>query len=139
MCTYSHHINIFTNILFYLSFKSLEFYNFLAFSADSLHIWTFTKKKVKWSNTPPPHTHTHPPPTIKAQEIKANYPGLWTSLIAQRVKNLSAMQETQVWSLGWEDLLEKGMANYSSILGQKIPQTEESGRLQSIGLQRIKH
>ena len=41
----------------------------------------------------------------------------WTFLIAQLVKNLPAMQETQVQSLGWEDLLEKGMATHSSILG----------------------
>ena len=45
------------------------------------------------------------------------------------------MQETQVWSLGGEDLLEKGMTTHSSILAQKIPWTEKSGGLQSVGLQ----
>jgi len=45
------------------------------------------------------------------------------------VKNLHAMQETWVQSLGWEDLLENGMATHSSILAWRIPQTEESGRL----------
>ena len=54
---------------------------------------------------------------------------LWASLVAQVVKNPSAMQETQVWSLGLGDRLEKGMATHSSILAWKIPQTEELGRL----------
>ena len=49
------------------------------------------------------------------------------------------MQETQVLSLGWEDPLEKGMATHSSILVLRIPGTEEPGRLQSIGLQRVRH
>ena len=49
----------------------------------------------------------------------------------------SAMQETQVQSLSWEDPLEKGMATHSSILAWKIPWTEESGRLQSMGSQRV--
>ena len=53
------------------------------------------------------------------------------------VKNLPAMQETQVQSLGWEDPLEKGMATHSSILAWRIPWTEELGGLQSIGLKRI--
>ena len=51
------------------------------------------------------------------------------SLVAQTLKNLSAMQETQVQSLGQEDLLEKGMATYSSILVWRIPGTEEPVRL----------
>ena len=55
--------------------------------------------------------------------------------MAQTVKNLPAMQETQVQLLGWEDPLEKGMATHSSILAWKIPQTEEPGGLQSMGLQ----
>ena len=52
-----------------------------------------------------------------------------TSLVAQLVKNLPAVQETQVWSLGWEDPLEKEMANHSSIVTWKIPWTEEPSRL----------
>ena len=47
--------------------------------------------------------------------------------MAQMVKNLPAMWETQVQSLGWEDLLEKGMATHSRILGWRIPWTEEPG------------
>ena len=49
--------------------------------------------------------------------------------MAQTVKNPPAVQETQVQSLGWEDLLEKGMATHSNILAWRIPWTEEAGRL----------
>ena len=52
--------------------------------------------------------------------------------MAQLVKNLSAMQDTWIWSLNWEDLLEKGMATHSSILAWRITRTEEPGRLQSM-------
>ena len=55
------------------------------------------------------------------------------------VKNLPAMQETRVWSLGQEDLLEKGMTTPSSTLAWRISWTEEPGRLQSMGSQRISH
>ena len=55
------------------------------------------------------------------------------------VKNLPAMQETWVRSLGREDLLEKGMAIHSSILAWKIPWTGEPGGLQSMGSQRVGH
>ena len=57
--------------------------------------------------------------------------------MAQTVKNLPAIQETQVGSLDWEDPLEKGMAAHSSILAWRIPWTEESGRLQSMESQRV--
>ena len=63
----------------------------------------------------------------------------WASLVVQMVKNLSAMQETQVQSLGQEDPLEKEMAMHSGILAWRIPWTEEPGRLQNIGLQRVGH
>ena len=55
------------------------------------------------------------------------------------VKRLTTMQETQFRSLGWEDPLEKEMATHSSTLAWKIPWTEEHGRLQSMGLQRVGH
>ena len=55
------------------------------------------------------------------------------------VKNLPAMREIWVQSLGWEDLLEKGKATHSSILAWEIPWTEEPGRLQSVGLHRVEH
>ena len=59
--------------------------------------------------------------------------------MAQTVKRLPTMQETWVLSLGWEDPLEKEMATHSSILAWKIPQMEESGKLQSVGLERVGH
>ena len=59
--------------------------------------------------------------------------------MAQTVKRLPAMQETWVRSLGWEDPLEKEMATCCSTLAWKIPWTEEPGRLQSMGLQRVGH
>ena len=61
------------------------------------------------------------------------------SWVAQMVKNLPAIQETQVQSLGLEDPLEKGMATYSSILAWRIPWTAEPDRLQSTGFQRVRH
>ena len=64
---------------------------------------------------------------------------LLASLVAQSVKNLPAMQKTQVRFLGLEDPVEKEMANHSSILAWRIPWTEEAGWLQSIGLQRVRH
>ena len=55
------------------------------------------------------------------------------------VKNLPAMQEIWVWSLGWEDALEEGMANHSNIVAWGNPWTKEPGRLQSTGLHRVRH
>ena len=60
------------------------------------------------------------------------------SLVAQSVKNLPAVQETQVQSLDGEDTLEKERATHSSILAWKIPWTEEPGGLQSVGSQRVR-
>ena len=59
--------------------------------------------------------------------------------MAQMVKHLSTMRETQVRSLGWEDTLEKEMAIHSSTIAWKIPWTEELGRLESMGSQRVGH
>ena len=59
--------------------------------------------------------------------------------MAQMVKNLPAMQKTWVQSLGWEDPLEEKMATRSRILAWKIPWTEEPGKLQSMGSQRVGH
>ena len=62
-----------------------------------------------------------------------------TSLVAQTVKRLSTMWETRVQSLGQEDPLEKEMAIHSSTIAWKIPWTEEPGRLQPMGSQRVGH
>ena len=64
---------------------------------------------------------------------------LQTFLVAQTVKRLHIMQETQVQSLGWEDPLEEEMATRSSILAWRIPWMENPGRLQSMGSQRVGH
>ena len=61
------------------------------------------------------------------------------SLVDQLVKRLLAMQETQVRFLGWEDLLEEGMATHSSILAWRILRTEEPGELQFMGSQTVGH
>ena len=62
-----------------------------------------------------------------------------TSLVAQTVKRLSTMRETRVRSLGWEDPLEKEMTIQSRTIAWKIPWTEEPGRLQPMGSQRVGH
>ena len=67
------------------------------------------------------------------------FPYFETSLVAQTLKCLSTMRETWVQSLGREDPLEKGMAIHSSTIAWKIPWTEEPGRLQSMGSQRVRH
>ena len=59
--------------------------------------------------------------------------------MTQTVKNQSAVRETWVQSLGWEDPLEKEMATLSSILAWRIPRTEEPGGLQFVGSQRVGH
>ena len=65
------------------------------------------------------------------------FPG--SSLVAQIVKNLTAMQESWVQSLGWEDPVEKGMVTHSSIPTRRIPQTEKPGGLWSMMLQTVRH
>ena len=84
------------------------------------------------------------PATVTAQESVTSMSvsifilGFRTSLLTQRVKNLPAMQETWVQSLGQEDALEKIRATHSNILACKIPRTEEPGWLQSMGSQRVR-
>jgi len=57
----------------------------------------------------------------------------------QKIKNLPVVQETWVWSRGWEDAQQRGMAAYSSVFAWRIPWTEEPGRLQSMGSQTVRH
>ena len=61
------------------------------------------------------------------------------SLVSQMVKNLPAVQESWILSMGWEDPLEMGMATHSSILAWRILWIEEFDQLQSMGLQRVRH
>ena len=72
-------------------------------------------------------------------EFRAHSESQWASLVAQEVKNLPAVPETRVLSLGQEDPLEKEMATHASTLAWKIPWMEEPGRLQSLGSQRVGH
>ena len=71
--------------------------------------------------------------------VRLVWPPLWTSLVAQMLKNLLTVQETQIRLLGWEDPLEKGVATHSGILAWRIPWTEEPGGLQFMGLYRVEH
>ena len=66
-----------------------------------------------------------------------DYRDIWASLLAQMVRNLPAMQETWVQSLGWEDPLEKGMATHSDVLVWRIPWTEDPGKLQFVGCKEL--
>ena len=86
------------------------------------------------------YSHTHSLPfangCFSVQKFKRL---LRTSLVAQSVKRLPTMRETRIQSLGQEDPLEKEMATHSSTLAWKIPWMEDPGRLQSMGLQRVRH
>ena len=93
----------------------------------SIHAW-----KIPWTEEPGRLQST------VSQRIRHDWVisgNSWASLVAQ---NPHAMQETWVWSLGKEDLLEKNMATHSSILVWRISWTEEPGGLQSVGLQRVR-
>ena len=96
------------------------------------HKWIYLKNRNRLTDIEDKHHYQRG----KGERDKG---GVWASLVAQMVKNLPAIRETQVWSLGWEDPLEKGMATHSSILAWRIPRTEEPGRLQSMGSQRVGH
>ena len=74
-----------------------------------------------------------------SHSFNACFSHIWASLVFETVKNLPAMQETQVQSLDQEDPLEKELTTRSSILVWRIPWTEEPGGLQSMGSQRVRH
>ena len=76
---------------------------------------------------------------LLGRKVMTNLDNILKSRVAQMVKRLSTMWETWVQALGWEDPLEKEMAIHSSTIAWKIPWTEEPGRLQSTGLQRVGH
>ena len=84
-------------------------------------------------NSPCSHT------SLPKKELLKPQGSTGASLVDQMVKDVPAMQETQVQSLGQEDLLEEEMATHSGILAWIIPWTEESGGLQSIGSHRVRH
>ena len=76
---------------------------------------------------------------LSLKEVVDKICEIWASLAAQMVKNLPAKQETWPPSLGQEEPLEKGMATHFGIPAWRIPETEEPGRLQSMGSQRVGH
>ena len=78
-------------------------------------------------------------PILKSEWASCLEVGIPYRALGGSVKNLLAMWETQVRSLGWEDLLEEEMTTHSSILAWRIPWTEEPGGLQSMGSQRVRH
>ena len=89
---------------------------------------------------PTPYSHYIPCPHPHSPRlVLMSWHLSWASLVAQRVRCLPAMQETWIRSLGREDPLGKEMATHSSILAWRIPWTEEPGRLQSMGSQRVRH
>ena len=73
---------------------------------------------------------------IHTQDLKITFR---TSLVAQKVENLLAMQETWVQSLGWEDPLEEGMATHSSVLAWRIPMDRGAWQATFLGSQRDRH
>ena len=74
----------------------------------------------------------------KVKTVKLLWKTVW-QFVAKSLKNIPAIQETQVQFLGWEEPLEKEMATYSSILAWEIPWSEEPGGLQSMGSERVGH
>ena len=78
-------------------------------------------------------------PWTESRQAPLSFTISWAPLVAQMIKNLLAMRETQDRSLGGEDPLEKGMAIHSGILAWRIPWTEEPGGLQAMGSQRVGH
>ena len=93
------------------------------------------KRSTFWLVLRPCHPQAHPYYSTRQKVL----PSGGASLVAQMAKNLPAMPETQVWSLGQEDPPENGMATHSSIPAWRIPWTEESGGLQFTGSPRVGH
>ena len=104
-------------------------------NAEALHP---LKKWISDIHRPWTHYTKWKKPATKGH-VLCDFIYMKASLVAQRLKRLPAMWETRVRSLGWEDPLEKDMATHSSILAWRIPWTEEPGRLQSTGSQRVGH
>ena len=118
--SYTHHLDTLINtLLIYLQLH-------LTVHLLLTHLIFLTHFRVRWGCQ------------YTSSQILCKIDIQWDSLVAQTVKNLPAMQEMRVWSLGWEDPLEKEMATHSSILAWRIPWTEEPGRLQSMG-RRVGH
>ena len=122
--SYTHHLDTLINTL--LVFLQLHLTAHLL-----IHLIFLTHFKVRWG------CQYTPPQILCKTDIQ--WDSLVASLVAQTVKNLPAMQEMPVWSLGQEDPLEKEMATHSSILAWETPWTKQPDGLQSRGLERIRH
>ena len=103
--------------------------------------WHLKFSKLNWNHLHSSPLGTHPSLLhTDFYKIKSKFHFVTrASLVAQRLKRLSGMWETRVWSLGQEDPLEKEMATHSSTLAWRIPWREEPGRLQSMESQRVGH
>ena len=113
----------------------VSYFKLLHYSSNALSITALNRHSSEWMNEPLSYIIFY----IICPPQKATSSWLLACLVAKMVKNLPAMQETWVWSLGQEDPLEKGMATHSNILAWKITWTEKPGGLQSIGSQRVRH
>ena len=104
-------------------------------------MWGLKLRALECYGKSRPYVKSHILQVAKASDSTSVFPvnigADWASLVAQRLKLLPAMWETQVRSLDREELLEKEMATRSSILAWRIPWTEEPGGLQSMGSQRV--
>ena len=120
-------------------------YHFRSFIPHLSHILVCYSSSIhggswKWPRWPISYLPLQCFPVNTSVRIHGNYLVAYVaSLVAQTVKRLSIVRETRVWALGWEDPLEKEMSIYSRTIAWKIPWTEEPGRLQSMGSQRVGH
>ena len=123
-------------------FMHSNFYEVCRFWWLSVHtLWFLSLRSLCLRNRFQGHKERHlartPPKSVHIYEMDRSLTFIISYLCS--VKNLPVMWETKVWSPGQEDPLEKGMATHSSILARRIPWTEELGRLQSLGSQRVRH
>ena len=95
--------------------------------------------RILWTGEPGGPQSMWPHELNMTERLQNTFLKFLNPKVAKMVKNPPGMWETWVRSLGWDDPLEEGMATHSSILAWRIPQTEEPGRLQSIGSQRVGH
>ena len=118
--------------LFRLYYVMENFRFFFSFVCCFMYMSFVCPHSLKKKNCQMPiYVHLYMIPNIPVVIFKYHLSSHWVSLVAQMVKHLPAMLETRVWSLGWEDLLEKEVATHSSTLAWRIPWLEDSGRLQS--------
>ena len=132
----STHTHVYTIKLLTFDFSFLKFKKKKPlFWSKYLHLvfYTIASERITFGSFTPRFFCTG------AKKLYAKRIPLGASLVAETVKNLPAMWETQVRSLGWEDSLEKGMTIHPRILAWKIPRTEQPGGIQFTGSQKVRH